>query len=269
MTRSARTSWISATRATPFASILRYTEKSDLGRPHTSAARGPVMPAPARAVAMAPAATVMAARCAPSSSSALSAACSAGCRHAKQASSSRALSVQMPRRDASGTYTASVSRASVSCASVSCASRTASSGARCCGVVRQCRRSASFTITTRASVMAISIARSCWRSSAASARGESREICDTCESLDTPCTIPVMAAPDTARSSAAVTGVASSTSCNNPVATTLESIPSSASTTAVSTQWRSTGSASSRRWPRCAAAATRNALTTPGERNAA
>mmetsp|Transcript_5454 Transcript_5454/g.19716 ORF Transcript_5454/g.19716 Transcript_5454/m.19716 type:complete len:241 (-) Transcript_5454:536-1258(-) len=129
-------------------------------------------------------------------------------------------------------------------------------------------------MTTLASVAAMSIARSCMRSSASSSRADARRIRDTSASLEAPFTMSITAGrPVSATaSSSAMTGVRSRTLQSSAAATALESIPRWAMMDAHSTQRFRNGASepsTSTTSPRCALAATRNALTTPGRPNAA
>ena len=248
MTRIARTSCTSSTRSHPFFSILRCTDASDLGRPYISSNATPASAsdAPKRSMAAS-----IAARCSSASSAALSRACASGCVFAKHASSSRALRLQTPRRDASGTCVAAVSSASSTDAS---SRRT------------RARRDASSIVTARASVAARSIARSRARSSSEIGRTLARLTSDTSASLHASRTSLATSTPTrrSASSGAKVEYRPSKESFVIAAATTSSRMPNSATSSAVSAhRARRDGS------PRCAAAATRNALTTRGVANAA
>ena len=146
--------------------------------------------------------------------------------------------------------------------------RVAVSVSRAWMVSRHWSLSASLTMTTRASVMAMRSARSFRRSSRVNDLPLERWSWDTRESLDTPVTMVTMESGVVCLSSRSVTGVSSNTSWSSAAATTLLSIPSSATMRAVATWAERTVSPLLRSWPRCAAAATLNALTTAGDEKA-
>ena len=118
---------------------------------------------------------------------------------------------------------------------VSCAIRVAVSSPSAWMVSRHWSLSASLTMTTLASVIATSSARSFRRSSRARDLPLERWSWDTSESLDTPVTMVTMESGVVFLSSRSVTGVSSRTSWRSAVATTLLSMPSSATMRAVPT----------------------------------
>mmetsp|Transcript_4285 Transcript_4285/g.15842 ORF Transcript_4285/g.15842 Transcript_4285/m.15842 type:complete len:239 (+) Transcript_4285:1303-2019(+) len=192
---------------------------------------------------MSPTATATLARRPSCSSSFFKSAYVSGDTRANRASSRRAFRDQVPSRDASGTYVARVSP--VSCARASSFnppknSSSSSSTTRC----------ASFITTTRASVMAMSMALNfCLSSSLNGASvADARASSETRDNLAASRANPKTSAPHRADASPSSTAFASRAACSKDAAMTSARIPRSASVLAVardryrtdrSSTWRS------------------------------